>query len=203
MMTLGDFFASTCSTQRPYGGVRHTRISTTGHHQEHGGGLEKRFDIDENLCLRRVRYRFSFSDPTPDASHARPLEHGFAYFCFDEGLGGLFVCPTTTHYVLKWFNTDLDEDGDYLRVEPDTWYDVTITYDWSRFIDDSGYFGVTVVVKGDNGSRGRALYSCRWEPFTLIELYNFSRGIARYTVIDVEYSEKTSRDGPFEDPDSD
>ena len=198
-----DFFASSCSTQRPYGGVHHIRISTTANHQEHGGQLAKMFDIDDNLCLRRVRYRFSFSDPTPDASHARPLEHGLAYFCFDEGLGGLFVCPTATHYVLKWFNTDLDEDGHYLRVEPDTWYEVTITYDWSRFRDSPDVFGVNVVVKGDNGSRGRARYNCRWVLFGLTELYNFSRGIARYNAIDVEYSEKTSRDGPFEDPDSD
>ena len=199
-----DFFASTCSTQRPYGGVRHLRISTTAYHQEDGGGLEKRFDIDENLCLRRVRYRFSFSDPTPDVSHAQPLVHGLAYFCFDEDLGGLFVCPTATGYVLKWFNTEVDEEeAHFVRVEPDTWYDVTVKYDWTRLRDYPDLFGVNVVVKGDNGSRDRARYNCRWVPFTLTELYNFSPGIARYTAIDVEYSEKTSRDGPFEDPDSD
>ena len=193
-----DFLADTCSTQRPYDGVRHIRISTTEHdayHQEHGGGLEKRFDIDENLCLRRVRYRFSFSDPTPDASHARPMEHGLAYFFFDEDLGGLFVCPTATGYVLKWFNTEVDEEAaHFVRVEPDTWYDVTITYDWARLRDYPDLFGVKVVVKGDNGSRDRARYTCRWVPLTLIELYNFSHGIARYTAIDVRYSAKTPRD---------
>ena len=198
-----DFFASSCSTQRPYGGVHHIRISTTGNHQEHGGQLAKMFDIDDNLCLRRVRYRFSFSDPTPEASHARPLEHGFAYFCFDEGLGGLFVCPTATGYVLKWFNTDVDEEqAHFVRVEPDTWYDVTVRYDWTRLREYPDLFGVNVVVKGDNGSRDRARYNCRWEPFTLTELYNFSPGVARYTAIDVRYSAKTSRDCRSGDSDS-
>ena len=198
-----DFFASTCSTQRPYGGVRHIRISTTGNTREHGGGIEKRFDIDDNLCLRRVKYRFSFSDPTPEASHAQPVQHGLAYLCFDEGVGGLFVCPTATGYVLKWFNTDDDDEyANWLRVQPDTWYEVSITYDWSRFRDYPDGFGVNVVVKGDNGSRRRARYSCRWEPLTLIELYNFSPGVARYTAIDVRYSAETSRDCRSGDSDS-
>ena len=125
-----------------------------------------------------------------------------AYLCFDEGLGGLFVCPTATGYVLKWFNTDVDEEANWLRVQPDTWYEVSITYDWSRFRDYPDGFGVNVVVKGDNGSRRRACYSCQWEPLTLIELYNFSPGVARYTAIDVRYSAKTSRDCRSGDSDS-
>ena len=57
----------TCSTNAS-GGVVHIQIGTTVR-TGHGGGLVRRFDTDENLCLRRVKYRFSFSDATPDASH--------------------------------------------------------------------------------------------------------------------------------------
>ena len=69
MLYQPRFLASfTCSTYAP-GGVRHIQIATTAR-TGHGGGLVRRFDpADENLCLRRVKYRFSFSDPTPDASH--------------------------------------------------------------------------------------------------------------------------------------
>ena len=56
--------------------------------------------------------------------------HAFAYFCLNED-GGLFVCPTSTGYVLKSFNTDDEDDDQYLHVEPDTWYDVEITFDWT------------------------------------------------------------------------
>ena len=58
----------------------------------------RRFDPADRLCLRRVKYRFSFSDPTPDAGQSGM--HAFAYFCMNED-GGLYVCPTSTGYTLK------------------------------------------------------------------------------------------------------
>ena len=162
----------------------------------------RNFDHAELLCLRRVKYRFSFSDPAPDASIQDPDQHAFAYFCLNDN-GGMFVCPTLTGgYVLKSFDDEENEDVDQLpRVAPDIFYDVIITFDWTRSRDDD-FFWANVLVKGEDRSRSRTRFRCEWEPLERVELYNFSPGIARYTAIEVEYSEMTSRDGRFADPDS-
>ena len=170
--------AFTCSTNTS-GGNRHIQISTTAF-TGHGGGLVRTFASAERLCLRRVKYRFSFSDPAPDASHAEPDAHGFAYFCFNGD--GVFVCPTETDYMLTWLHAEDDEEC--LHVEPDTWYDVEITYDWTR----QGSVYMDVVVEGENGSKIQRNCLCGRRPFEKIELYNFSPGIARFTAIDVRYS---------------
>ena len=191
----------TCSTYES-GGVRHIQIGTTAR-TGHGGGLVRTFASAERLCLRRVKYRFSFSDPTPDASIQDPDQHAFAYFCLNDN-GGMFVCPanTPTNYALKSFDDEENEDVDELpHVAPDIVYDVIITFDWTRSRDDD-FFWANVLVKGEDRSRSRTRFRCEWEPLERVELYNFSPGIARYTAIEVEYSEMTSRDGRFADPDS-
>ena len=38
----------------------------------HGGGLVKRLDSDEFLCIRRVTYSFSFEDVNPEISQQDP-----------------------------------------------------------------------------------------------------------------------------------
>ena len=166
-----------CSTNTS-GVNRHIQISTTA--TGHGRGLVRTFDVADRLCLRRVKYRFSFSDPAPDASHAEPDAHGFAYFCFNGD--GVFVCPTETDYMLTWLHAEDDEEC--LHVEPDTWYDVEITYDWTR----QGSVYMDVVVEGANGSKTQRNCLCGRRPLEKIELYNFSPGIARFTAIDVRYS---------------
>ena len=181
----------TCSTNTS-GGVRHIQIGTT-ERTGHGGGLVRRFDPAGRLCLRRVKYRFSFSDPTPDAGQSGM--HAFAYFCMNED-GGLYVCPTSTGYALKSFNTDDVPDDQFPRVAPDTWYEVTITYDWTTALGHDKMWMV-VVVMGEDGNGITYRTRCSCEPLTAITLYNFGPGVARYTAIEVKYSKQTSHDRRF------
>jgi len=183
----------TCSTNAS-GGVRHIQIDTTVR-TGHGGGLVRRFDSADRLCLRRVKYRFSFSDPDPDASHGPGGSglHAFGYFCMNDD-GGLYVCPTSTGYALKSFNTDGVADDEFPRMEPDTWYEVTITYDWTTALGNDKMW-LDVVVKGEDEIKYRTRCSC--EPLKAITLYNFAPGVARYTAIEVNYSKQTSRDRRF------
>ena len=113
--------------------------------------------------------------------------------------GGLYVSPTLTGgYELKWFNAQ--EEDQFPCVEPDTWYDVEMVYDWTTALGHDTWTStlrVDVVVKGDDGSGGRAHYSCQRLALSSVALYNFGPGVARYTAIEVDYSEKTSRDGHF------
>ena len=170
----------TCTTNTS-GGNRHIQIGTTVA-TGHGGGLVRMFDSADRLCLRRVKYRFSFSDPGAGS-------HGFAYFCLNDD-GGLFVSLTSTGgYELKSFVQT--EEEQFPPVEPDTWYDVDLTYDWTTALGNNTLW-VDVVVKGEDEIKYRTRCSC--EPLTAITLYNFGPGVARYTAIEVNYSKQTSRD---------
>lgn len=172
------FHDFTCSTITS-GGVRHIQISkmTVGH----GGGLARSFNPADRLCLRRVKYRFSFTDPTPDASQAEPQFYGFAYFLINNR-DGLSVSPTGAEYVLKCRAAQYDV-AKYQCVEPDTWYDVEMTYDWGGLGDDHNSLWVDVVLKGEDGSRNRLRHDFKRNPLSNVELYSYSPGVVRYTAI--------------------
>ena len=119
----------------------------------------------------------------------------FAYFCMNDD-GGLYVCPTSTGYVLKSFNTDDVPEDQFPRVAPDTWYEVTITYDWTTALGHDKMW-VDVVVMGEDGNGILYRTRCSCEPLTGITLYNFGPGVARYTAIEAKYSKQTWRDRRF------
>ena len=178
-----------------------------------GGGLVKCFDPADRFCVRRVKYRFSFTDPTPEESHGDLDEHAFAYVSFTRSYtidSGLYVTPTSTGYALRGLGHDYtcpDVESDYdsdesdytpMRVEPDTWYEVEATFDWTR--DSYSNIWVDVVLKGEDGYCDRKRYSGSRDPLGAVQLYNYSAGVARYSAIEVQYSAYTSRDGrPFSD----
>ncbi len=100
--------------------------------------------------------------------------------------------------MLKWFNAK--EEDQFPRVEPDTWYDVEMVYDWKIALGHGTWTStlrVDVVVKGDDGSGGRAHYSCQRLALSSVALYNFGPGVARYTAIEAKYSKQTWRDRRF------
>ena len=192
-------------------GVRYIELTTTGE-TNHGGGLVKRFnDSDGLLCVRRVRYRFRFSDSTPRTHNADFQDVAFAYCCMDSDpqnefarTDGVFVSRTDTRYVLKCFNFERNDDDEILetvvmRVQPDTWYDVEISFDWHK--DDASWARVTC----KNEARGGCSmdFPCRRRPLRTVKMYNYSAGVTCYSAIEVCYSLHTSRDAPFADTDSD
>ena len=147
------------------------------------------------MCLRRVKYRFSFSDPAPDASHEEPDIHGLAYFNF-AGAIGLFVRPTRTgYYALRHCNGE--ESAAIAMVEPDTWYEVKMKCDWTRTALGYDTLMVHVVIKGGNQIKCRSRLSCDRLPLRSVALYNSSPGVARYAGIELRYSEKTPHDRRF------
>ena len=182
-------------------GVRYIELTTTGE-TNHGGGLVKRFnDSDGLLCVRRVRYRFRFSDSTTHHTH---FDLAFAYCCMDSApendfarTDGVFVARTDTGYELRclYFIEDDDEDIDdivVMAVEPNTWYDVEMSFAWHK--DDARWARVTC--KGEEGS-GSAHFPCQRLPLRTVKLYNYSAGVACYSAMEVWYSPHTSRDGRF------
>jgi hypothetical protein len=202
----------TCSMQAA-DGLQHMEISTednwTGDtSRPYGGGLVKCFDPRDRLCVRRVKYRFSFTDPTPEESHGDLDEHAFAYVSFTRSYvadQGLYVCPTSTGYALRGLVHDYsrlddesDDESNDLRVEPDTWYEVEAIFDWTRDCDSNIW--VEVVLKGQNGYCDRKRFTGSRDPLGAVQLFNYSPGVARYSAIEVQYSAYTSRDGqPFAD----
>ena len=159
---------------------RYIEINTNGQ-SGHGGGLVKTFDVADRFCVRELNYRFRFTDPNPEASHADPGEYGFAYFAMGgvraADSNGLFVYPTESGYELTWFNpytSDTqheDDDNAIASVAPDTWYEITVAFDWTI---DHGRFA-SVTCKDDDGD-----ILCEWQvlccrqPLTVMSLYNFS-----------------------------
>ena len=191
-----DIFEVSVDTAEHY-----IEISTNGP-TGHGGGLVKTFDAADRLCVRQLKYRFRFTDSNPEASHEDPDEHAFAYFSMGGGPDGLSVFPTATGYELTWFGCyephDEEEDNDnvIMSVAPGTWYDVTVTFDWT--IDDSDENWAFVTCEGDDGTieRKKRVLSNR-QPLTAMRLYNHSPGVAHYSNFRVQYSPHTSRDGVF------
>ena len=187
---------------------RYIEIDTNGN-SGHGGGLVKTFDAADRLCVRQLKYRFRFTDSNPEASHGDPDEHGCAYFVMGRGSvsNGFYVNSTGTRYELKWFGCDEahDEEEDdpnaIMSVVPGTWYDVTVTFDWT--IDESEENWAFVTCKGDDCTieRKKRVLSSR-QPLTMIRLYNYSPSVAHYSNVGVKYSPHTSRDGDFCFPDS-
>ena len=189
---------------------RCVEIRTTGQ-SGHGGGLVKTFDAADRLCIRQLKYRFRFTDSDPEASHEDPGEYGFAYFATGGVKAadsfGMFVYPTESGYELTWFNpytSDTqheDDDNAIASVAPDTWYEITVAFDWTI---DHGRFA-SVTCKDDDGD-----ILCEWQvlccrqPLTVMKLYNYSPGVAHYSDIQVKYSPHTPGDGAVSwGPDSD
>ena len=189
-------------------GVRHIELCTT-ERSYHNGGLWKVFGtLGGRLCVRRVRYRFRFTDPTPQTSHGDPDGHGFAYFAMGEPgqMDGVYVRPTHNSYVLTCLSHETDNGGDLdfsedvsvMDVEPDTWYDVEMSFAWHK--DDATWARVTC--KGEEGSSSVHFPGLRL-PLRTVKIYNYSAGVACYSAIEVCYSPPTSRDGPFAYSDTD
>lgn len=190
-------------------GVRYIELTTTGE-TNHGGGLVKRFtDSDGLLCVRRVKYRFRFSDSTTHHTHHTAFQDvAFAYCCMAQNefarTGGVYVSRRDTRYELRCFNFVRDDDGEIpntvvMRVQPDTWYDVEMSFAWHK--DDASWARVTC--KNEAGGGCSMDFPCRRRPLRTVKMYNYSAGVACYSAIEVCYSPHTSRDGPFAESDSD
>lgn len=173
---------------------------------DHGGGLVKRFDSGQFLCIRRVTYSFSFRDLNPgDVSHEHPGEHGFAVISFgpsEAAFAGLLVEPSAhpdhgadPWYELQWWAQDREDEEatPIMIVTPGSIYSVEMRFDWT--VRDS-YGLVDVSVKSLTGDRHygrRTIYFDR-RPLTEINLYNFSASRACFSSVDVRYSKRTPRD---------
>ena len=205
----GDFFAVSMDTAQHYIEIRTARQSG------HAGGLVKSFDAADRLCVRQLKYRFRFTDPNPEASHADPGQYGFAYFAMGGVKAadsiGLFVYPTESGYELTWFNPynsdthDEDDDNAIMSVAPGTWYDVSVRFDWTHDDDYDPDRFASVACKGEDGTFNPEWRQvlCSRQPLTVMKLYNYSPGVAHYSDIQVNYSPHTPRDGYVEwGPDS-
>ena len=205
----GDFFAVSMDTAQHYIEIRTARQSG------HAGGLVKSFDAADRLCVRQLKYRFRFTDPNPEASHADPGEYGFAYFAMGGVKAadsiGLFVYPTESGYELTWFNPynsdthDEDDDNAIMSVAPGTWYDVSVRFDWAHDDEYDPDRFASVACKGEDGTFNPEWRQvlCSRQPLTVMKLYNYSPGVAHYSDIQVNYSPHTPRDGYVEwGPDS-
>ena len=198
---------------------RYIEINTNGQ-SGHGGGLVKTFDAADRLCVRQLKYRFRFTDPNPEASHADPGEYGFAYFAMGGVKAadsiGLFVYPTESGYELTWFNPynsdthDEDDDNAIMSVVPGRWYDVRVNFNWATDDDYDYDRFASVACRGPTGDwEGATLHTerrvlCSRQPLSVVKLYNFSPGVAHYSDIQVKYSPHTPRDGDVSwGPDSD
>ena len=108
----------------------------------------------------------------------------------------MFVSPTRTgYYVLKQVNGG--ESGAIAMVEPDTWYDVKMTWNWTRTASGYDTLWVDMIVKSEGGFKYKRRISCERLPLRSVALYNSSPGVARYAGIELRYSEKTSPDRRF------
>lgn len=188
---------------------------------DHGGGLVKRFD-GENLCVRRVTYKFSFDNTNPH-SHAEPQVEGFAAlsisggFFNGNGAGppdafiGLLVEPSdsdrhmddTPWFELQWFAMGLpvfSGPKNVITVEPGATYTVDAKFDWDRRLR-YGWADVSVT-SATNLNFGRGRFKFRRKPLTAIHLYNYTQSISTFDSVNVMYSPQTSRDGAFEGEDS-
>jgi len=172
---------------------------------DHGGGLVKRFDSDEFLCIRRVTYGFSFEDVNKAVSHENPGEQGFAAITFGpagDAFAGLLVEPSAypdsggdPWYELQWWAQDREDEEatPIMIVKPGAIYAVEMRFDWT--VRDS-YGLVDVSVKsltGDCHYGRRTLYFDR-RPLTAINLYNYSASHASFSSVDVRYSKRTPAD---------
>ena len=171
----------------------------------------KEFDVTEKLCARQVKYRFCFRDLDPGVSHiGEQYEHGFAFFTFGpyaqslQQQRGLLVEPViedpvnTAAYQLTWWDQGVMDDGFVLmRVKQETWYDVTMTFDWrSEAYDPDCELAVHISVTGEDGSsRQRMRIRSSRVPITSFGVYNYSASVSHYSAISVRYSKHTPHDG--------
>ena len=153
---------------------------------DHGGGLVKRFDSGQFLCIRRVTYSFSFRDLNPgDVSHEHPGEHGFAVISFgpsEAAFAGLLVEPSAhpdhgadPWYELQWWAQDREDEEatPIMIVTPGSIYSVEMRFDWSvRGVLGSADVSVKSLT-GDKCHGRRTFYFAR-RPLTEINLYNYT-----------------------------
>ena len=184
-------------TEDPLNGSR-------GHH--HGGGLTKRLDSDEFLCIRRLTYSFQFRDVNEHVSHQEPSMEGFAAISLGPAgreFAGLLVEPSAypdsgddPWYELQWWNQDRsDENGTPIMiVKPGQIYSVELRFDWSVLRGVLGSADVSVKsLTGDKCHGRRTFYFAR-RPLTEINLYNYTASRASFSSVDVRYSKRTPRD---------
>ena len=192
-----------------------TEDPPNGRGYHHGGGLVKRFDSDEFLCIRRVTYSFSFEDVDEEFSHQNPGEQGFAAISFGpawDAFAGLIVEPSGRHlngddeetwYDLQWWAQDRSHEcvNPIMIVWPGQIYKVEMRFDWTVRED---YGLVDVSVKSLTGAchYGRRTFPFDREKLTKINLYNFSASNAEFSSVDVRYSKRTPRDCYIHDTDS-
>ena len=183
-------------TEDPLNGSR-------GHH--HGGGLTKRLDSDEFLCIRRLTYSFQFRDVNEQVCHQEPSAEGFAAISFGPAgreFAGLRVEPSAypdsgddPWYELQWWNQDRsDENGTPIMiVKPGQIYSVEMRFDWSvRGVLGSADVSVKSLT-GDKCHGRRTFYFAR-RPLTEINLYNYTASRASFSSVDVRYSKRTPRE---------
>ena len=187
---------------------------------DHGGGLVKRFD-GENLCVRRITYKFSFDNTNPQ-SHVEPQVEGFTVLSISGGLNdngdgepdafiGLLVEPSdrdrhgdSPWFEFQWFAMGINEvfsgPKNMITVEPGATYTVDAKFDWDRSLR-YGWADVSVT-SATNLNFGRGRFKFRRKPLTAIHLYNYTQSISTFDSVNVMYSPRTSRDGDFESEDS-
>jgi len=168
------------------GGVSCIRITkTTGRGHR---GLELPFNLGQH-CIRQIRYKFRFHDSLPDETSG---DYGFAYLHlapFDaEYIAGLYVSKRHDgNYILhfQWFHMVENyyaEDGDGVMapVGQNTWYSVTMVFDWT-----------TYMVRVGLATPGRHI--CEkdfpFEPSAIhkVTIYNFSASVSCYAGLEVLY----------------
>ena len=183
-------------TEDPLNGSR-------GHH--HGGGLTKRLDSDEFLCIRRLTYSFQFRDVNEQVSHQEPSAEGFAAISLGTAgreFAGLLVEPSAypdgggdPWYELQWWAQDREDEeaAPIMIVKPGAIYAVEMRFDWTAR-DACGLVDVSVKsLTGDCHYGRRTLYFDR-RPLTAINLYNYSASHASFSSVDVRYSKRTPDD---------
>ena len=156
---------------------------------DHGGGLVKRFDSGQFLCIRRVTYSFSFMNPAQLMSIQEHLvrlrQHSRA--CLLSRVPTL-ITVSDPWYELQWWAQDREDEEatPIMIVTPGSIYSVEMRFDWT--VRDS-YGLVDVSVKSLTGEPLRTpdFYFDR-RPLTDINLYNFSASRACFSSVDVRYS---------------
>ena len=182
---------------------------------DHGGGLVKRFDSGQFLCIRRVTYSFSFKDVNEDVSHEHPGEQGFAAISFGpawDAFAGLIVEPSGRHlngddeetwYDLQWWAQDRSHEcvNPIMIVWPGQIYKVEMRFDWT-VREDYGLADVSVKSLTGACHYGRRTFPFDREKLTAINLYNFSASNSEFSSVDVRYSKNVYRPGEDTEEDS-
>ena len=157
---------------------------TTIEGQGHDRGLQMQFDLEIHR-VHRIRYRFSFTDSRRAESFDNVHNYGFAYLSLcnldEDGVSGLMVSPGDDgNYELAFLMPEYEGARSVANVEEDTWYTVTMNFDWATHRVRIG-----LAIPGRN--IGEECFP--FEPSLLhrITIYNFSPSVSRYSDMEVIY----------------